>query len=470
MECQKQFSTVETCCKSMFGDEYVGIPPDESFVKALHTEVGLIDAGTFVESRDRCNKPALYPTLEVSLKENKSLWPVVVLENHGLMYCAMPLIPQEMVTQQDKSDISVADLPGISMAVEALTGLIQCVSLTASMTSLTPALTLKLHQFVNTCMPFGSVMCSNPALMSQLINPLGKAKAKQPLWNPVLHKGKSQVVIHVKEEVRCMQFNHSEVRDAIDVYGSVICKSEVEGTVPEICTTLVQPGGNGGLTVNPAVSSVEYTTTTSRLRFRPCNNQPLCHYTLPHLTEAPIYGAYRLRLNNSLATLCMQLQLRAGIKNNFQQLEVQFPFPGLQVSIVRPSPSVGSVSVQSGSTLVWNIGSKFPTKSLGATLNAVCKLRRKTECSSEQQIDGGDVNGWEQYINSCALVLFKIADYTYSGTRVDPQSIVVSTAPKVRCSVTSECVSSQFKVWNSEGEVPVVADMPVQELQNLLIK
>jgi hypothetical protein len=27
------------------GDEYVGVPPDESFVKALHTEVGLIDAG-----------------------------------------------------------------------------------------------------------------------------------------------------------------------------------------------------------------------------------------------------------------------------------------------------------------------------------------------------------------------------------------------------------------------------------------
>jgi len=29
-----------------------------------------------------------------------------------------------------------------------------------------------------------------------------------------------------------------------------------------------------------------------------------------------------------------------------------------------------------------------------------------------------------------------MADYTYSGTRVDPQSIIVSTAPKVRCSVS----------------------------------
>ena len=89
----------------------------------------------------------------------------------------------------------------------------------------------------------------------------------------------------------------------MDVYGSVMCKSEVEGTAPEICITLIQPGRNdqkingGGLTVSPAVSNIEYTATTSRLRFRPCNNQPLCHYNLPHLTDPPIYGAFKLRVS-----------------------------------------------------------------------------------------------------------------------------------------------------------------------------
>jgi hypothetical protein len=34
----------------------------------------------------------------------------------------------------------------------------------------------------------------------------------------------------------------------------------------------------------------------------------------------------------------------------------------------------------------------------------------------------------------------------------------------------SEFVSSQYKIWNNEGEVPDVADMPTQDLQNLLIK
>jgi hypothetical protein len=87
------------------------------------------------------------------------------------------------------------------------------------------------------------------------------------------------------------------VRDAGDVYGSVICKSEVEGTVPEICVTLVHPGGSGGLTVNPAVSSVECTANTSRLRFRPCSNQPLCHYTVPFLTGPPVCGTFKLRVS-----------------------------------------------------------------------------------------------------------------------------------------------------------------------------
>lgn len=104
----------------------------------------------------------------------------------------------------------------------------------------------------------------------------------------------------------------------------------------------------------------------------------------------------------------LQLQLQAGIRNHFQQLEAHIPFYGLQVSIVKPSSSVGSVSVQSGSTLVWNVGSKFPTKLLNATLSTVCKLRRKIDSSAEQEVGGKDMNGWEQFTSSCALVTSSI--------------------------------------------------------------
>jgi hypothetical protein len=88
----------------------------------------------------------------------------------------------------------------------------------------------------------------------------------------------------------------------------------------------------------------------------------------------------------------MQLQLEAGVRNHFQQLEVHIPFYGLQVSVVKQSLSVGSVSVQSGSTLVWNVGSKFPAKFLNATLSVVCKLRTKMD------------DAVEQFSSSCALV------------------------------------------------------------------
>lgn len=74
------------------------------------------------------------------------------------------------------------------------------------------------------------------------------------------------------------------------------------------------------------------------------------------------------------------------------------------MSIVKSSPSVGSVSVQSGSLLVWNVGSKFPAKLLDVMLNAVCKVRRKMDSSDIHQADGEEMNGWEQYMNSCALV------------------------------------------------------------------
>jgi hypothetical protein len=103
-------------------------------------------------------------------------------------------------------------------------------------------------------------------------------------------------------------------------------------------------------------------------------------------------------------TVVMQLQLQTGVRNHFQQLEVHIPFYGMQASVVKQSPSVGTVSVQSGSTLVWNVGSKFPTKSLNATLNVVCKLRGKVDSSVEQQVGGRDMKPWEQPISSCALV------------------------------------------------------------------
>jgi hypothetical protein len=44
------------------------------------------------------------------------------------------------------------------------------------------------------------------------------------------------------------------------------------------------------------------------------------------------------------------------------------------------------------------------------------------------------------------------------------------TNSKLFLFTATECVSSLYKIWNSEAEVPSVADMPVQDLQKLLIE
>ena len=67
-------------------------------------------SGLFVESRDRCSKLSLYPAFELNLEDNKSIWPVVVQENRGLIYCALPLMPKELYCQEKHGEISLADM------------------------------------------------------------------------------------------------------------------------------------------------------------------------------------------------------------------------------------------------------------------------------------------------------------------------------------------------------------------------
>nr|CAD7256828.1 unnamed protein product [Timema shepardi] len=58
--------------------------------------------------------------------------------------------------------------------------------------------------------------------------------AAHPVWNSTLHKGKAQVKVSVKEEIRCIQYNNPNAHDTLDVYGVISCMPQVEGSIPEI--------------------------------------------------------------------------------------------------------------------------------------------------------------------------------------------------------------------------------------------
>jgi len=63
-----------------------------------------------------------------------------------------------------------------------------------------------------------SWLCSNVVMHNKPLILHCAFNFKQPLWNPVQHKAKSQVTIHIKEEVRCMQVRTCNL--------SFICLSE----------------------------------------------------------------------------------------------------------------------------------------------------------------------------------------------------------------------------------------------------
>ncbi|XP_066991421.2 AP-5 complex subunit mu-1 isoform X2 [Anabrus simplex] len=357
----RYFPSVEARSRSTLGNLFVKIPPEREFVKELLIEVGLREGGTFVESRDNCDKQVVYPAFHLKT-EHGILWPVVIMECKGFILCALPHDDNNPKIIPPICQVSLSHMPSIALALEVLNGLAECILNSKNSSAEGNLPMTEVIQYVNVSLPFGRPISCDISVCGQL-GSVVKGKAKVPTWNPMPHKGKSQVVLHIKEEVRSTQFNHLEMKDSVDVFGTVMCRAEVEGNAPEISLGLIQSaGGNGsGLVVNPGVCNVENLSQTSfRLRFYPSNSQPLCHYSLPLITDPPIFGAFSIK------------------------------------------------------------------------------------------------------------VLFKIADFTYSGTKIDPQSIVVSTAAKVRCSVSSEFVSKVYKLWNSEGEVPVPASIFAEDLKVLL--
>ena len=45
-----------------------------------------------------------------------------------------------------------------------------------------------------------------------------------PAWRPVVHKGVSRLILHIREEVNTMQYDNPNIPDVEEVFGSVICK------------------------------------------------------------------------------------------------------------------------------------------------------------------------------------------------------------------------------------------------------
>lgn len=137
----------------------------------------------------------------------------------------------------------------------------------------------------------------------------------------------------------------------------------------------------------------------------------------------------------------VQLKLSNKVKNLFEYCELHLPFfhRGPVVQVDSAGPSTGAILLSTDKRrLVWDIGQKFPSKTLEVSMNATIHFgERKQQTGDQSQQDVGFVEDpFCTGINSYAQVFFKIQDFTLSGCAIDPKSIVVYPAGKFKLNLS----------------------------------
>ncbi|XP_061173880.1 AP-5 complex subunit mu-1-like [Saccostrea echinata] len=452
----RHYPLIEKKAKLVNGEDYISLPNPTEFSNALLFELGYRDEEKFIQTRDTCQKVDRKPVFEVTTSTG-TIWPLVVVEQRGLLFCCLPLVPENLSTRPN-----LIQIPGVSLGFSLLCGLAdflrQCPSTEVSQRS------ADIHLYLNTAAPFGRISDVNcDTVMAKMYNKpsyLPRAQ-KQPSWKPVLHKGKNTLYLALTECVRAVQFNKENIADTFDLYGTVTCKSELEVALSDITINLAYNSQESAspmdnLLIHPCVQSAdcsmlqqgETKALPRRIRFTPPTEMfTLCHYTAAGLKELPIKAVYDMKMTDNRASLMVQLTLCDRIKNAFEYCEMQIPFHNRGVISNQDS------SVTQGNTLVspdkkilvWNIGQKF-SKSLIATLEATVIFSETKSASSFDDPFCKDQNAYAQ-------LFFKISDFTQSGRCIDSKSIQVSPSTKFKLNTVHEYLSAEYKIWNSNGDV-----------------
>lgn len=288
----------------------------------------------------------------------------------------------------------------------------------------------------------------------------------QPAWRPLNFTGSSKLTIVVKEYIRAVLYDRANVPDVWDTYGVVRCKAEVEGS-SDVQLTLCSPKDCppvDHIMVHPCVKKADTddlqsqgpskTDVTRKIRFSgPLENFDLCTYRVPGVSQVPIEGYYQMQGSKQSVRLLVQLKLNTAVKNEFEYFTVYIPYfnRGLiekveNLDIVPASSNIsGSVNRRQ---LIWEIGQKFPSKTLKVTLQCdVCFSPDLPPKDSDFKEDPFCVND-----NAYILVSFKCLDHVYSGVRIDPKSVSLIPSSKCKTSIGYEFSCTEYKIWNSHGD------------------
>lgn len=461
----KRFSTVEHRAKLLGGSGYVPVPDEDVVLQLLLTELGLSDPDKpFVSVRDNCSHCPRSPALELQLRgsEQDVLWPVLAISQRPLILACLPL-----VNVPTKPRPPLCSLLSVSKGLTLLAGL-QTFLLSsggkpdpdglASRLAMLPSVLLQI------C-PLGTPL-DVPALgtPASSTGPVGAGNQKIPAWKTGLHRGRAVVNVALTEVVRSMQYGNPSRQDLWDVYGTVTCKCEVEGVLPNVTVTLTLPPNGSPLQdilVHPCVTSLDSSILTAtsvdsdssafsgpyKFPFSPpLEPFRLCSYT-SQVPVPPILGSYQLKNEDGLLHISATLKLHESVKNSFEYCEAHLPFFNRdQMSAVDVKVSHGQLDVsKEKNLLVWIIGQKFSKSrevSLEGKISFVGPVPGPTDplCS-----------GLTAYIK----LYFKVPDLTLSGCSVDQHSVQVYSTAKAKIFTSRELQSKEYFIWNCTGSAPV---------------
>lgn len=462
----RRFSTVEHRAKGLAGSCYVPVPDEDIVLQLLLTELGLsYPDKSFVALRDDCSHCQRSPALELRVDGpgKETLWPVLAFCQGPLIFACLPLVDVPI-----KPRPPLTSLLSVSKGLTLLAGL-QTFLLTSSgkpdPEGLASRLALLPSVLLQIC-PLGTPL-DVPPLGPPTTNTVSSlaGNQKQPAWKTGLYRGRAVVNVALTEVVRSMQYGNPSRQDLWDVYGTVTCKCEVEGVLPNVTVTLTLPPNGSPLQdilVHPCVTSLDSSILTAtsvdncdssafsgpyKFPFSPpLEPFRLCSYT-SQVPVPPILGSYQLKNEDNHLHLSANLKLHESVKNSFEYCEAHLPFFNRDhMSSVDVKVSHGQLDIsKEKNLLVWIIGQKF-SKSREVSLEGKISFCGLTPGPTDPLCSG---------LTAYIKLYFRVPDLTLSGCSVDQHSVQVYSTAKPRILACRELQSKEYYIWNSTGSAPV---------------
>ncbi|XP_008281517.1 AP-5 complex subunit mu-1 [Stegastes partitus] len=464
----RRFSTVEHRAKSLAGSSYVAVPEESTVLQLLLTELGLSDPDkAYVALRDDCLHRPRSPALELRVDGPGKgiLWPMLAISQGPLILACLPLVD---VPPEPRPPL--ASLLSVSQGLTLLAGLQTFLLGSGSKPDgegLVSRLAMLPSVLLQVC-PLGTpldVPLLGPPATPTL--PASAGNQKQPAWKTGLHRGRAVVNVALTETVRSMQYGNRSRQDLWDVFGTVTCKCEVEGVLPNVMVTLSLPPNGSPLQdilVHPCVTSLDSSILTAssvdncdgsafsgpyKFPFSPpLEPFRLCSYT-SQVPVPPILGSYQLREEENQVHVSVTLKLHESVKNSFEYCEAHLPFFNRdQMGVAEVKVSYGQLDVsKEKNLLVWVLGQKFP-KSLEVTMEGKISFSGPTKGPADPLCTG---------LTAYIKLYFKVPDMTLSGCCVDQHSVQVYSSAKPRIATSRELTSKDYFIWNSTGTAPVAS-------------